>query len=96
MFAHTLARSPAIAGRRLAFQSRFSTLRVSLLLAASLLAGCGALPPAPLAGSNPSDPNAAAPGAGYRTIVGPYVSQRPGEPAGWREQNERIAPEVKP
>ena len=95
MFARTLTRSPAIAGRRLAFQSGFSTLRVSLLLAASLLAGCSAAPVAPLAG-NPSDPNAAAPRTGYRAVVGPYASQRPGEPAGWREQNERIAPEVKP
>jgi hypothetical protein len=95
MYARMLARSSAIAGRRLAFQSGFSTFRVSLLLAASLVAGCSAAPPASLAG-DPSDPNAAAPRVGYRTVVGPYASQRPGEPSGWREQNDRIAPEVKP
>jgi len=96
MFALSSARSSAIAGRRLSIQIRFLMLRASLLLAASLVAGCSAAPPAPMAGSNPSDPNAAAPRAGYRTVVGPYASQRPSEPSEWREQNERIAPEVKP
>ena len=32
----------------------------------------------------------------YRTIVGPYASQRPSDPSAWREQNERIAPAEKP
>ena len=96
MFAQTLARSLGISGRRFAYRCHFLTRRLPLLLAASLTAGCSALPPAPLTGSNPSDPGAAAPRAGYRAVVGPYASRRPGEPAEWREQNERIAPEVKP
>jgi hypothetical protein len=96
MFAQSLARSPAIAGRRLVFQSGISALRVALLLALLLISACSAVPPSPVAGQNPSDANAAAPRATYRTVVGPYSSQRPGDPSAWREQNERIAPEAKP
>jgi len=29
-------------------------------------------------------------------VIGPYQSQRPVEPAPWREQNEQIAPAPKP
>jgi hypothetical protein len=96
MFAQSRARSPANTGRRSAIQLGFPTLRVALLLVASLMGGCSAVPPAPLAGPNPADPGTRAPSAAYLTVVGPYASQRPRDPSGWREQNERIAPEAKP
>lgn len=96
MFARSLARSPAIAGRRFASQPGACTLRVTLLLLTVLLAGCASAPPAPLAGPDPADPRTPAPRAAYRTVVGPYASQRPRDPAEWREQNERMAPAVKP
>lgn len=96
MFAQSQARSPAIAGRRFASQSGACTLRVTLLLAAVLLAGCASAPPVPWAEPDPSDSGAPATRAAYRTVVGPYASQRPRDPSGWREQNERIAPEAKP
>lgn len=96
MVAQALARSPAISGRRSAFQSGFAALRATLLLAAFLLAGCASAPPAPLAWSDPADSAAPAPRATYQTVVGPYASRRPRDPSAWREQNERIAPEAKP
>jgi len=96
MVAQALARSPAISGRRSAFQLGFPALRVTLLLGALLLAGCASAPPAPLARADPADSAAPAPRATYRTVVGPCASQRPRDPSAWREQNERIAPEAKP
>lgn len=96
MFAKSLARSPPLSGRRFESQSGASAPRMTLLLTALLLAGCSAVPPAPVAGPSPADANAAAPRAAYRTIVGPYASQRPSDPSAWREQNERIAPAEKP
>ena len=69
--------------------------RAALLLLAAV-SGCTAAPPAPLAGPDPSDPHAPSRPVAYRPVVGPYVSQRPGDPAAWREQNERVAPREQP
>jgi hypothetical protein len=63
-----------------------------LLAVLALLEGCAA-PPAPLAGPDPSDPRSPVPPVAYRTT--PSVSQRPVEPSGWLEQNERVAPREK-
>ena len=70
------------------------TRAVAILLPLlATLAGCA---PAPiLAGPDPSDPRARVPAVGYRSTIAPYVSQRPVEPAPWREQNERVAPKPK-
>jgi len=35
------------------------------------------------------------PAATYRPVLGGYVSQRPVDPAPWREQNDRVAPAEK-
>jgi hypothetical protein len=61
-----------------------------------LLAGCTNPPPYPLAGPDPSDPGARVPKVTYRSTIGPYTSQRPVEPAPWRERSERPAPAPKP
>lgn len=96
MFAHSSARAPGRSGPHVACPAGLLGPRAALLLVTTLLAGCGALPPAPLAGASPSDPGAAIPRAAYRPVVGPYVSRRPGDPSEWRRQNDRITPEVKP
>ena len=60
-----------------------------------LLAACFGAPQRPIAGPDPSDPNVRAPAVTYRPVLGGYVSQRPVEPAPWREQNDRVAPAPK-
>jgi hypothetical protein len=95
MFAHSMTRSAATF-RCVASRSCRPALRIGLLVAALSGQGCTSVPPAPLAGPHPADPRVATPPVAYRTVVGPYASQRPRDPAEWREQNERIAPAEKP
>jgi hypothetical protein len=66
----------------------------SLCLAALCLpmAACFGAAERPLARPDPSDPATRVPPASYRSTLGGYSSQRPVEPAPWREQNERVAP----
>ena len=65
------------------------------LLLCLLTAACLSAPERPVAGPDPSDPKARAPATAYRPVLGGYVSQRPVEPAPWREQNDRVAPAQK-
>ena len=58
-------------------------------------AACFGAPERPLAGPDPSDPRTRVPPASYRSTLGGYISQRPVEPAPWREQNQRVAPTPK-
>ena len=60
-----------------------------------LTAACMATPKTPYAGPDPSDPKVRVRAATYRSTLSGYVSQRPVEPAPWREQNERVAPPEK-
>jgi hypothetical protein len=72
-----------------------ATARLRLLLAVPLVAivaGCGAVPPAPVAGADPSDPSARTRSVEYRSTVAPYKSQRPVEPKPWQEQNQQVTP----
>jgi hypothetical protein len=61
-----------------------------------LLAGCTAAPPAPVTGAHPANPDTHARPTAYRPVIGPYASQRPRDPSGWRQNNERVAPREKP
>jgi hypothetical protein len=68
----------------------------AVLAACALLAqGCAASPPRPFQGADASNPNARVPPTAYRPALGTYSSQRPVEPAPWRERNDRVAPEPK-
>jgi hypothetical protein len=96
MLAQSIARPSGVSGWRCSSISGGTAWRVGLLLAPLLVQGCAATPPAPVAGRNPADPGAVAAPAAYRSVVGPYQSQRPSEPGPWREQNERVAPQEKP
>lgn len=70
-------------------------MRIGLIcLAGSLIGGCTA-PVPPYGGPDPSYPYAAVSGASYHSTIGSYTSQRPVEPAPWRQQNERVAPQPK-
>lgn len=60
-----------------------------------LTSACVSTPERPTASRDPSDPTARAPATTYRSVLGGYVSQRPVEPAPWREQNDRVAPAQK-
>ncbi len=95
MFAHLLARALGASGRRFAHPPTLFRL-CAALLAVALAGGCSTVPSAPLSGADPSDPGAPSRRSVYRTVVGPYASQRPGDPSEWRGQNDRIAPEAKP
>ncbi|NWG25260.1 MAG: hypothetical protein HXY30_12760 [Pseudorhodoplanes sp.] len=44
-------------------------------------------------GADPAEPDARVAPVAYRSTLGSYVSQRPVDPADWRQQNERIAPQ---
>ena len=60
-----------------------------------LTAACTTAPVRPFAGPDPADPTARGAATTYRPVLGGYASQRPVEPAPWREQNERVAPAPK-
>jgi hypothetical protein len=96
MLAQSTTRAPRATGRRHASVSGRNAWCVGLLFAALLTQGCAATPPGPVAGRNPADPAAPAAPVAYRSVVGPYQSQRPSDPGPWREQNERVAPQEKP
>ena len=65
----------------------------AVLTACALLAqGCTPIPPQPFVGAKASDPNVRVPPVAYRPVLGTYSSQRPVEPAPWRERNDRVAP----
>ena len=68
---------------------------VGAILLCLLTSACFSTPERPVAGPDPSDPKARAPTTAYRPVLGRYVSQRPVEPAPWREQNDRVAPAEK-
>jgi hypothetical protein len=73
-----------------------SRLRLDFIAALAIFlmtAGCSAAPPSPVAGVDPANPQARVRPVAYRSVIGPYVSQRPVEPAPWTEQNERVAPQ---
>ena len=95
MFAHSIARSLEKFGRRSASQLARAAVPVALLFSVLIAAGCTSAPPAPVAGRDPSSPGTASAPVAYRGVVGPYQSQRPTDPAPWREQNERVAPQEK-
>ena len=65
------------------------------ILLCLLTTACVSTAKRPIAGPDPSDPNARAPATAYRPVLGGYVSQRPVEPAPWHEQNDRVAPAQK-
>jgi hypothetical protein len=55
-------------------------------------AACFATPEWPLAGPDPSDPKARVRASTYQPVLSGYTSQRPVDPAPWREQMDRVAP----
>ena len=61
-------------------------------LAALTAGGCAAAPPASVLAA--ADPGSPVPTVRYSSVTAPYKSQRPVEPAPWRERNERIAPQA--
>lgn len=69
-------------------------MKTIVIAIALLLAACKPVS-APYAGADPADPSVAVPPARYQSTLGGYLRQRPVEPAPWREQNERVAPQPK-
>ncbi len=63
-----------------------------LTASALLIQGCTAAPPRPFDADKASDPEVRTPPTAYRSVLGNYSSQRPVEPAPWREPNDRAAP----
>ncbi len=95
MFAHFWAKSAALQGRQVTpFRKRLLGA-IGVVALGALTAACGTTP-APHAGPDPSDPGVRVPAIAYRSTLGRYTSQRPVEPAPWREQNERVTPAPKP
>jgi hypothetical protein len=92
MFAHLWPLPPAM--RRQPTRST-GPLRVAGAIALGLLAGGCVATGRPITGADPSNPTARVAATTYRSVVSGYVSQRPVEPAPWREQNERVTPPPK-
>ena len=68
---------------------------VTLISVALLAQGCAASPPRPFQGADASNADVRVPPTTYRPVLGTYSSQRPVEPAPWRERNDRVAPTPK-
>ena len=92
----TLFRVFTAAHARQAITIRRSFYALAAFLLTALSQGCTTVPPTPLAGHNPVEAQTPVPATRYRSTIGPYVRQRPAEPAPWREQNDRVAPVQKP
>ena len=92
MLAPSTARASGASGRRQLFLSSRTVFWTGLLLAPLLLQGCAGTPAAPVTSRDPVDPGARTKPVAYRSVIGPYASQRPTDPGTWREQNERVAP----
>jgi hypothetical protein len=67
-------------------------MKLLVIALALLIAACKPVS-TPFAGGDPSDPAAPVPPARYQSSLGAYERQRPVEPAPWREQNLRVAPQ---
>ena len=93
MLAHLCPRASALRGRRILHQ--FKPL-LPACLCLLLLAGCATAPSAPVSGAHPANPEGGTRAASYRAVIGPYARQRPRDPGGWKENNERLAPQEKP
>lgn len=66
-------------------------------LVATMLAGCAASAQNRLlARADPADPSGPSRPVGYRSVTDGYVSQRPVNPAPWRQQNEQVTPPAQP
>lgn len=61
-----------------------------------IAAACSPSPERLAAGVAAADPAAHVPANSYRPVFSGYTSQRPVEPAPWREQNDRVAPRQRP
>jgi hypothetical protein len=99
MSGHRRTRSAVCERQRSALRWRvraLAALALSLLALGLLAVACAPAPQPLAAGPDPSDPSAHAGAVGYRSTIAPYTSQRPVEPAPWREQNERLTPAPKP
>jgi hypothetical protein len=84
--------APPGASERLRSDLQPLFLPLALLSLAALLAACGRVPSAPIAGPDPSDPQAVSRPLGYQSPLGQYERRRPVEPSPWRERMDRVAP----
>ena len=93
MFAHLDLHASALQGyRRLRAFASASAAGLCLLL----LAACTTAPTAPVAGAHPASQEARTRTVRYQSVIGPYTSQRPRDPGGWRDNNATVAPQEKP
>lgn len=86
-------RGPAFLRRRLLAFPRCWSQAWLLCFALALGRACGAPPPLPFLGPEPSDPYVAAPLVSYQSVIAPYVSLRPAKPGNWQQQNQSVAPQ---
>jgi hypothetical protein len=93
MSAHFCLRASALQGWRILPRIKVLSPGCLCLL---LLTGCTAAPPLPVGGAHPANYEAGVRPAAYRSVIGPYATQRPRDPGGWRENNQLVAPQEKP
>lgn len=70
-------------------------MKTLVALSLALMAAACAELPRPFSGLDPADASARVAAVGYRSTTSSYTGRRPVEPAPWREQNERVAPQPK-
>lgn len=67
----------------------------AVLLLVILLPGCAEAPKT-ISGPDPSNASERVAAVSYKSAIAPFRSQRPVQPAPWRQQNEQVAPAPKP
>jgi hypothetical protein len=92
MFAHFWPQPDAVKRRSALWRYRLAAIPAAVAL---LTQGCAPIPPRPFVGAEASDPDIRVPPVAYRPALGSYSSQRPVEPAPWREHDDRAAPTQK-
>jgi hypothetical protein len=89
------AKSSAVCPARGKLFSQKTGVLALAFASAFALGGCMPVT-VPLAGADPADPYVKVADVRYRSTVAPYTRLRPVAPAGWREQNQSVAPAPKP
>ena len=83
-----------IAATRHAGHTRYQRCLLLIVIALAIH-GCAVAPSRPLVGPDVADPKVRVSATIYRSALGDFRDARPSEPAGWRERNDRAAPQPK-
>ena len=67
-----------------------------LISAALIIQGCAAIPPQPLTGLDPADPDVRVPATSYRSVLRNRIGVQPTEPSPWSAGDSSRSDKEKP